>query len=309
MLESLPIYQNKKSIQRDAYNFVMRHIDREEINNVADVFAGTASLSIPFFRHASQVRLNDKYTFLFYYLAFYTKYLSNDLFIEMEYELEKIKDIELYKGFIYNQYTSSLKKSFFGENDAIKIDSVHKYLNENKVLINKDIFNYIYGNFIYSVYKASNIKNGYFYMKSKDEKPEDDVFKLSGSRPNEYFKNKKVEITNYDYKDFIKYYSGDLLIVDPPIKRKLLNMYYPLEFLAKNPCEGIEALNYEDEFSYLGPKYINALQLLISRSSYKYIFLYLDKSVYKSFPKMFFKIFIHHELELDNGYFVLLEKF
>lgn len=309
MLESLPIYQNKKNIQREAYNFVMRHIDREEVNSIADVFAGTASLSIPFFRHANQIRLNDKYTFLFYYLAFYTKYLSNDLFIELEYELEKIKDIELYKGLVYNQYTNGLKKSFFGENDAIKIDSIHKYLNENKDLINKDIFNSIYGNFIYSVYKASNIKNGYFYTKSKDEEPEDNIFELTRSKPNEYFKDKNIEVTNYDYKDFIKTYSGDLLIVDPPIKRRLFSLYYPLECLAKNPYEGIETLSYEDEFSYLDPKYINALQLLISRSSYKYIFLYLDKNVYKLFPKMFFKMFIYHELELDNGYFVLLEKF
>lgn len=309
MLASLPIYQNKKNIQREAYDFVMKYVDREEVNSIADVFAGTASLSIPFFRHANQIRLNDKCAFLFYYLSFYTKYLSNDLVIELEYELDKIKNIDLYKGFIYNQYTDRPNVSFFGKNDAIKIDSIHKYLNENKDLINKDIFNSIYGNFIYSVYKASNLKNGYFYTKSKNEKPEDNIFELTNSRPNEYFKDKKIEVTNFDYKDFIKAYSGDLLIVDPPIKRKLLNLYYPLEHLSQNPCEGIEALNYEDEFSYLGSKYINALQLLISRSSYKYIFLYLDKNVYKLFPKTFFKIFIHHELAFDNGYFVLLEKF
>lgn len=308
MIRQIPIYQNRIGIQREVYSFVMSHVDKQEINKIADIFAGTASLSMPFFRHAKEITLNDKYKFLFYYLSVYTKKLNSDSALELKFAIDEIKNVELYKGGVYNNFSSGIKKSFFGERDAVKIDSIHKYLHENKIFFRDEVFNALYGTFIYSVYKASNIKNGYFYIKSKSDTADDNVFNLNYLEPNEYFKNMNIKVLNYDYKGFIKSHAGDFLIIDPPINRKNLTLYYPLEYLAQNPYDGVQSLYYEDEFSYLNKEYINSLLALIKRASYKYILLYLDKRVYEVFPKLFFEMFIYHELQIKNDYLVLLEK-
>lgn len=286
----------------------MNYVDKQEINKIADIFAGTASLSIPFFRHANEILLNDKYKFLFYYLSVYTKSLNSDSTLELKYAIDEINNSELYKGQIFERYSHGVNTSFFGEKDSIKIDSVHKYLHENKLFFKDEVFNALYGTFIYSVYKASNIKNGYFYIKSRSEKATDNVFNFDYLEPNEYFKNMNVRVLNYDCKDFIKNHSGDLLIIDPPINRKNITLYYPLEYLAQNPYDGVQSLYYEDEFSYLNKKYISSLLALIKRASYKYILLYLDKRVYEMFPKLFFEMFIYHKLQIKKDYLVLLEK-
>lgn len=308
MIDSLPIYQNKNNLQREAYNFVMQYVKKEELNKVTDIFAGTASLSIPFFRHANEILLNDKYKFLYYYLSFYTKLFKGDLGVELKYAFETIKNIELYKGNIYEWYSHSGKTCFFGKNDAIKIDSIHKYLYENKDIYNQEIYDFLYGNFIYCVYQASNIKNGYFYTKSKKTVANDNVFNFTLLKTNNYFANKNIKVFNYDSKDFIKLFSGDLLIIDPPIKRKYLNLYYPLEYLAQNPFKGVQNLYYEDEYAYFNKKYMESLIGLINRADYKYVFLYLEDRVYNSFPKLFFELYICHKIKLKKGYFVLLEK-
>lgn len=111
----------------------MNYVEKQEINKISDIFAGTASLSIPFFRHANEILLNDKYKFLFYYLSVYTKSLNSDSSLELQYAINEINSAELYKGQIFEKYSHGVNTSFFGEKDSIKIDSIHKYLHENKI--------------------------------------------------------------------------------------------------------------------------------------------------------------------------------
>lgn len=308
MIESLRIYSNKRDLQREAYKFIRSYVDMSEINKIGDLFAGTASLSTPFFRHANEILLNDKYKFLYYYLCFYTNRLEKDFEIESKYFFKILKNMDLYKGGIYENYVENKEYAFWGKNDAIQIDSVHKYLHDIRGNMPKEAFASIYGNFIYSVYQASNIRNGLFFIKPTQKIAKDNIFNFKYREANDYFAEKNIKVFNEDAKGFVQTTSGDLLIIDPPFKRKNISLYYPLEYLANDPYKPINKLFYEDEYSYLNNRYIRSLINLIRKASYKYIFLYLDDKVFDMFPPLYFELFIYKKMKLKNGYFVLLEK-
>lgn len=200
---------------------------------VADLFAGTCSVSEMFKQQNAKVITND-YLHSSYALQIAKIKLNTEPYCSISYldaikQLNKLSGME---GFFYKEYTlegsgySGAKRNYFSESNAKKIDSICIKMNrwESDGLISGDMLSLLSANLIDAITKVSNTSGTYgAFLKIDDQRK----YKNLELIPFGFLDNKKEnEAYCSDISEIIDKLQGDILYLDPPYNSRQYPPYY-----------------------------------------------------------------------------------
>lgn len=226
--------------------FIQRTITKYGIvgDSFCDLFAGTASVS-DYFKGQYNIIAND---FMYYSYVFSKAKLLNNNKPSFERFTKKYNcdifdwlNAQIYAPnedfFIYNNYSPIGNRSFFTEENAIKIDGT-RFTIENlykKKLLTENEYFYIKASLLDCVTRYSNTSGTY-----------EAFFKFWDNRALKEFKIEPIEIThcqnlrqnvvyNKNSNELIREVNGDILYLDPPYTvTQYASAYNILETIARN---------------------------------------------------------------------------
>lgn len=271
-------------------------------NNIifCDIFAGTSSVGKHFKKKGYNIISND----IQYYSYVNAKhYIENNEKITfknlknqgIEDVFEYLNNLKDKKGFIYQNYTikgtknQEYERKYFTEENAIKIDSIRKKIEEwkEKKIIEINEYYYLLSCLLEAADKVANTASVYeAFLKNikKSASKELEIKPLEVLIENE---NKKYLVKNEDANNLIREISGDILYMDPPYNtRKYDTNYHILETIAlyDNPkIKGKTGVREEvsKRSKYCIKKEVETtFEDIIKHSNFKYIFLsYNDEGI------------------------------
>ena len=200
---------------------------------VADLFAGTCSVSEMFKQQNAKVITND-YLHSSYAMQV-AKIKLNDaphcsiLYKDAICQLNQLRGIE---GFFYKEYSIEgsrkygIERNYFSEQNAKKIDAICTQMNEwkDQERITDDMLFLLSANLIDAITKVSNTSGTYgAFLKVDDQRKYKELELL----PFEFLDNKKEnEVFCSDIAEIIDNLQGDVLYLDPPYNSRQYPPYY-----------------------------------------------------------------------------------
>lgn len=270
--------------------FIQSCMDTSKIDyknkKVADLFAGTGSVSNFFLKNGCEVYSCDNMTYSIceqYRVNYFSREPS---FKELnKYNIQSLTDVLDYlnklngkKGYFFDNYAPSgrSKRQYFSDSNAMKIDAISDTLEEWKSQLTKDKYYYLQGIFMCAADKVSNTSGTYgAYLKiwrpmalkeMKLEKPE-----ITSNGIN--------IIVQDDVSNFVKKYKNfDIIYLDPPYnQRQYASNFHVLENLVVNDKQDLKGKtglrNYDSQKSdyCISSKVYNSFKELINNIDSKYI--------------------------------------
>lgn len=271
---------------------------------VADLFAGTGVVAFHFrTSHAATVLSND----VEYYSSIITHAGTRSVYSdttdrvisEMNKDIREGKHADGAPGFVTRHYSpyEANERMFFTVENARRIDYVRGKLEELRLSITDDDYNFILASIIISADSVSNVPAVYgCYLKS---------FKPKATKPLVIFpihtitEGSNPESTTYNMDVLDPAFLGglassDIVYLDPPYnERQYSKNYFPLNIIAKNPEElmsdkmkplkgktGIPADCFLSPFCKKGAPVETAFDTLFRELKTKWIFLsYSSESI------------------------------
>ena len=205
------------------------------VNNavIADLFAGTCSVSEMFKQQSAKVISND-YLHSSYALQIAKIKLNTEPACPISYinAIQKLNGLSGTEGFFYNEYSLEgsrkfgVERNYFSEDNAKKIDSICIQMNEwrSDNLISEDMLFLLSANLINAITKVSNTSGTYGAFLKIDDKRK---YKNLELMPIDFHDNQKDnEAYRSDIADIIDDLQGDILYLDPPYNSRQYPPYY-----------------------------------------------------------------------------------
>lgn len=252
----------------------------------ADLFAGTGSVSGAFKEDGYAIIAND----IQYYSYVLTKHMiENNGNLDKKKcagLIEELNQLEGIEGYIYKNYSyegtegQEFRRMYFSEYNAKKCDAIRveieKWFDEGK--INGNEYYFLLGSLINSIDKYANTASVYGAFLKEFKKA---ALKKMELIPLPIMRGNVVcKVYNEDASKLIKEISGDILYLDPPYNaRQYCTNYHLLETIARYDAPIIKGKTGLREYSSQKSvfcskcKVANALEDLIKKAKFKYIFL------------------------------------
>ena len=271
-------------------DFIQKSMDSSKINyknkKVADLFAGTGSVSNFFLKNGCEVCSCDNMTYSICEQYRINYYSTEPTFKELEeYNIKTLSDVIKYlnelpgkKGYFYDNYAPSgiHGRQYFSDNNAMKIDSIADTLELWKAKLPLDKYYYLQGIFMCAADKVSNTSGTYgAYLKIwrsmalkniELEKPE-----ITSKGVNTILQDDVANFVN-------KYKKFDIVYLDPPYnRRQYASNFHVLESLVVNDKQDLKGKtglrNYDNQKSdyCISSKVYNSFKKLIDNIDSKYI--------------------------------------
>jgi adenine-specific DNA-methyltransferase len=200
---------------------------------VADLFAGTCCVSEMFKNHNARIITNDYLQFS-YVLQIAKIKLNTEPCCSISYidAIKQLNQLDGIEGFFFKEYTLEgseklgMKRNYFSESNARKIDSICLKMNEWKFdgLISEDMFFLLSANLIDAITKVSNTSGTYgAFLKIDDQRKYKDLELMTIDFINNYKAN---EAHCLDIIEIIDNIHGDILYLDPPYNERQYPPYY-----------------------------------------------------------------------------------
>ena len=249
---------SKYSLLDFIYEVFNKEINKDEIECVGDLFAGTGVVGKYFKSKGYKIVANDiqYYSYVLnkkvlevnHYLEFSGLYEELPSYI-YEYQGEKrIKKILDYlnrtnkhkPGFIYYNYSlggtkgKEYERQYFSDNNALKIDTIRKLIEnwyKNNKLKEEEYF-YLIGSLVEAADKVANTASVYGAFLKKLKKTAQKELLLEYNKIE--FSDKNNKVFNEDILEILNKEKIDLLYLDPPYNtRQYCTNYHLLETIAK----------------------------------------------------------------------------
>lgn len=274
-------------------DFIEQAMIKSKINyknvKVADLFAGTGSVSRLFLKNNCETYSCDNMTYSICEQYRTNYFTSEPLFEELKSIINgtKLDDVLSYlnslegrEDYYFENYAPSgkYKRQFFSDKNAKKIDAIAITLTDWKKILPEDKYNYLNGIFMCSADKVSNTSGTYgAYLKIWRSMALKDIFlekpDIISTGINHIFQD--------DVLDFVKNNKGfDIIYLDPPYnKRQYASNFHVLENIVVNDkpeLKGKTGLrNYENQKSdyCIKSKVLNSFSNLVKNMDTKYIIM------------------------------------
>jgi adenine-specific DNA-methyltransferase len=200
---------------------------------VADLFAGTCSVSEMFKQKNARVIAND-YLHFSYALQIAKIKLNGEPDCSIPYldAIEQLNQLNGIEGFFYKEYSlegskdAGVERNYFSEKNAKIIDAICLKMNEwrRQDSISEDMLFLLSASLIDAITKVSNTSGTYgAFLKIDDQRKYKDLELI----PFDFLDNKKEnEAYRADIIDIIDELSGDILYLDPPYNSRQYPPYY-----------------------------------------------------------------------------------
>lgn len=253
---------------------------------VADLFAGTGSVSNFFLRNGCKVYSCDNMTYSICEQYRVNYYSVVPTFKELkEYKIESLSDVLKYlnnlegkKGYFYDNYapSGSFKRQYFSDENAMKMDSISDKLEQWKKELPDDKYKYLQGIFMCAADKVSNTSGTYgAYLKiwrSMALKPITlEIPEITSKGINTIVKD---DVANFVRKNK----KFDIVYLDPPYnRRQYASNFHVLESIVVNDKQLLKGKtglrNYDNQKSdyCISSKVLGSFENLISNIDSKYI--------------------------------------
>lgn len=253
---------------------------------VADLFAGTGSVSNFFLRNGCKVYSCDNMTYSICEQYRVNYYSVVPTFKELkEYKIESLSDVLKYlnnlegkKGYFYDNYapSGSFKRQYFSDENAMKMDSISDKLEQWKKDLPDDKYKYLQGIFMCAADKVSNTSGTYgAYLKiwrSMALKPITlEIPEITSKGINTIVKD---DVANFVRKNK----KFDIVYLDPPYnRRQYASNFHVLESIVVNDKQLLKGKtglrNYDNQKSdyCISSIVLGSFENLISNIDSKYI--------------------------------------
>lgn len=248
-------------------DFIESSMKKSKINYknkiVADLFAGTGSVSNMFLKNGCKTYSCDNMTYSICEQYRVNYYQSEPDFKELEdiinvktldEVLEYLNKLNGIEGYFYNNYAPSGKygRKYFSDKNAKKIDAIADSLYNWKSILPVEKYNFLNGIFMCAADKVSNTSGTYgAYLKIWRSMALKDIFL---EKPE--FNSKGISyIYQDDVLNFVKRYKGfDIVYLDPPYnKRQYASNFHVLESIVVNDKQELKGKtglrNYKNQKS------------------------------------------------------------
>ena len=260
-----------------------------DVRNVilADLFAGTASVSEFFKKKGAQIISND-YMCFSYALQIAKIKLNSIPECRIGYEeaIEKLNTLEGENGFFLQEYTreqtveKDYERNYFSVGNARKIDAICHQLaiwKENGD-INDEMFYLLSASLVDAITKVSNTSGTYgAFLKIDDKRM---YKKIELEKLTLYDNGLDNECYCEDILSLIKKIRGDILYLDPPYNSRQYPPYYHILETAvlydDPPIYGLTGRRpYEDKISpfCIKEKALTALENVVNEAQFKHIYI------------------------------------
>lgn len=254
---------------------------------VADLFAGTCSVSEMFKHQKAKVITNDYLHFSYAFQVAKIK-LNTEPASTIPYQeaICQLNELDGKEGFFYQEYTvegsrqSGVERNYFSERNAKKMDSICMKMNSWKTagMISDDMLFLLAASLVDAITKVSNTSGTYgAFLKVDDQRK----FKDLELTPFDFHNNDKVnEAYRSDISDIIDDIQGDILYLDPPYNTRQYPPYYHILETAvlydSPPIYGITGRRpYQDSLSpfCMKEKALPAMLDIVARARFSDIYL------------------------------------
>lgn len=194
---------------------------------LADLFAGTGTVSGYFAEHGYKTIVNDTlYSNYVSYIAWFSDLPFNSNVID--HYLNYYNDLK-YSSIKENYFSDIYGGKYFSVNDAKKIGYIRDHLESIKDNISTREYFILLASLLYATDKIANTVGHFeYFLKSN---PVDSEFKMETLEIN---KDIKSDIYNLDANILVKKIKCDIAYIDPPYNaRQYINFYHVLENLAR----------------------------------------------------------------------------
>lgn len=271
-------------------DFIESCIKKSKINyknkKVADLFAGTGSVSNFFLRNGCKVYSCDNMTYSICEQYRVNYYSAEPTFKELkEYNIESLSDVLKYlnsldgkKGYFYNNYAPSgeFHRQYFSDDNAMKMDSIADTLEKWKILLPDDKYNYLQGIFMCAADKVSNTSGTYgAYLKIWRSMA---LKHINLEIPGITSKGENIIIKD-DVANFVRNNKDfDIVYLDPPYnRRQYASNFHVLESIVVNDKQLLKGKtglrNYDNQKSdyCISSKVLGSFKDLIANIDSRYI--------------------------------------
>ncbi len=271
-------------------NFIKACMDDSKIKyknkKVADLFAGTGSVSNFFLRNSCEVYSCDNMTYSICEQYRVNYYSEEPKFKELKkYDISSLSEVLEYlnklkgkKGYFYDNYAPSgkFKRQYFSDENAMKMDSIADMLEKWKKLLPEDKYKYLQGIFMCAADKVSNTSGTYgAYLKiwrSMALKPITlEIPEITSKGINTIVKD---DVSNFVRKNK----NFDIVYLDPPYnRRQYASNFHVLESIVVNDKQELKGKtglrNYDNQKSdyCISSKVFKSFNDLIENIDSKYI--------------------------------------
>lgn len=200
-----------------------------EISSFFDLFAGTGAVSSYFLENkVKNITTNDN--------MYYSKVLCSGLICTENVKdyISILEQLTPVRGFITNTYATT--RMYFTQDNAMKIDAMRQYLEENKESIGEKKFYILLRCLLYAATKVANISSTYGAYLKKFKSSSLKQIKLICPQV-KTFEDSCFTIYNDSILDLVDKVNiqGEVCYLDPPYNtRKYSSNYFVMETLATN---------------------------------------------------------------------------
>lgn len=243
-----------------------------------DIFAGTGAVARSFKTQVKSVISND---LEFYSFVLNKNYIENHQEIkDAEKYINKLDNLPLKKGFIYNNYClgGGTGRQYFSDENGLKIDTIRRQIKQwksNKE-IDDNLYYFLLTSLLESADKVANTASVYGaylkHLKKSAQKAlilKPAVFELNDNNH---------QVFNEDSNELIKKIEGDILYLDPPYNQRQYGAnYHMLNTIARYDDfapKGKTGLREYNRSQYCKKSTVaENFEALIKNAQFKHIFL------------------------------------
>lgn len=242
-----------------------------------DLFAGSGVVSRYFKNKVKQILCND---WEYYSFVLNRNYIGNHISFDFEDAIKELNQLKGEPGFIFEEYSEGGKadRLYFSKENGQKIDAIRIQIEiwKQQGLITADVYFFLLASLIESADKVANTASVYgAYLKNLKKT----ALKTLELKP-AIFENSSQQhlVFQKDSNVLIEKIEGDILYLDPPYNSRQYGAnYHLLNSIARYETfapKGKTGLNEYLKSNYCAKgKAIESLSNLLSKASFKYIFL------------------------------------